>query len=1048
MKTHSNKQDFKRSAVSLCIAATLGISASGATYAQESQAEQEKSVEVIDITGSRIPSDPNVMSSVPMQSLDSKDIVRSGELNLADIVNDIPALISSNTAENNDTGSNSLNLRGLGGARTLTLVNGRRHVAGFRGTSAVDVGTIPRALVERVEVTTGGASAVYGADAVTGVVNFVLKDDFEGVQLNVTGAVPEEAGGASFAFDGAFGKNFDNDKGNVVFTVSLEREEELLHGDRSWSRNNGLGGVVPNPDYDENDPNSPQRIIVSDIRYWLSSNEGSIAPGFGGSSRTPVYVDINNNGTADCQESRGGSAGFLAGCWLTNADGSVRVNQDGPIYDGLLSSGGDGAKFNFDNDTLMPTTNKMVLNLNGNYELTDDVNAFFEAKYVRSDSTFYAEYDSYYDTLFIPSDNPFIPAELQPVVDQTGGLLITQDAFTWDDDETNYTRETMRFVGGFDWDYSFDHSLEFVINHGQFKNTTDYSEQYADRIFSSIDAVTGPNGTPVCRSDIDPNAAYEIDYFAFNANYANGNFFSDRYYTFTPGDGQCAPLNPFGADALSDEAKAFVTARKQDQLTIEQTVISLTGVGQFDFLDGIIDGSLGYATGIEYREESSDNRLDPLDLGILPEGTSFTPGALVSDVSPWLNFLTGIDNVTRFNTAGEYDVVDAFVEVRLPIFLDRQFAYEFTVDGAVRVADYSTLGNATTWKLGFSYSPVESFNLRGTVSEAVRAPNITELFDPQLPITINLNTDPCDPSNIDAGTNFRQANCVADLQARGVATEDIVDANGNYVWLNPLTARFSGTEGGNPDLDVETAETLTLGAVFRPTFVEGLTLTLDYWEVEIEDAIAAVGAAEILNGCYDSANFPDVPFCDQFARRADGGLNDLTTGDSNFARVEAEGIDFSVNYQFSIEDNDFGVSVVGTRQKSLNRFFNPLDLTDVNVVLEEIQVPKTSGNVQLSWARGDFNIAYQTTYQSRQAYGAVENSLGLNGNALLYGGAGQGFYGSTVIQDINASYQIDDNILVFGGINNLADKSPFSISEAWPTGPRGRTIFFGVNYTL
>ena len=1045
MKTHSPTHGIKRSTVSLCIATALGLSASGFAFAQTSQEEKEAEIEVIDVTGSRIPSDPNILSSVPIQSLDSKDIALSGELNLADVVNDIPALISSNTAENNDTGSNSLNLRGLGGARTLTLVNGRRHVAGFRGTSAVDIGTIPRALVERVEVTTGGASAVYGADAVTGVVNFILKDDFEGVQLNVTGAMPEESGGSSFAFDGAFGKNFDDDKGNIVFTLSLEREEELLHGDRPWSRNNGLGALVPNPDYDENDPNSPQRIIATDVRYWLSSNTGSIAPTFGG--RDVTYVDINNNGIADCQESRGGRASFLAGCWLTNPDGSVRVNQDGPIYDGLLSSGGDGAKFNFDNDTLMPSTDKTVFNINGNYEFTDDLYGFFEAKYVKAKSTFYAEYDSYYDTLFILPDNPYIPDQLQPVVDQTGGLLITQDAATWDDAETTYTRETTRIVAGINWDYSFDHSLEFAINHGRFTNETNYAEQYIDRIFAAMDVVTGPDGSPVCRSDIDPNATYEIDYFAFNSNYANGNFFSDRYYTFTPGDGQCAPLNPFGDDALSQDAKNFITAQKQDNLTIEQTVITLTAVGQFDTFDNFLDGSLGYASGLEYRKETSDNRLDPLDLGILPEGTSFTPGLLVSEVSPWLNFLTGIDNVQQFNTSGEYDVIDAFLEVRLPIFLDREFAYEFTLDGAVRVADYSTLGNATTWKFGFSYSPIKDLNFRGTISEAVRAPNLTELFDPQLPITVNLNTDPCDPANITAGSSSREANCIAGLQAVGVPLEDIVDSSGNYIWLNPLTARFSGTEGGNTELDVETASTLTLGTVFRPSFVEGLTITLDYWDVEIEDAIAAVGAAEILNGCYDSTNYPALGFCEQFARRTDGGLNDLTTGDSNFARVEAEGIDFSISYAFNIDENEFGIDVVGTRQKTLNRFFNPLDPNDVNVVLEEIQVPKTSGNVQLSWARGDVSASFQTTYQSRQAYGAVESSLGLNDAAQLYGPNG-GFFGSTVIHDINVSYQLEDGLLVFGGVNNLADESPFAISEAWPTGPRGRTFFLGVNYTL
>ncbi|WP_287245212.1 TonB-dependent receptor plug domain-containing protein, partial [Pseudoalteromonas sp.] len=189
MGKHTHPHTMKRSIISLCITTALGLSYSSTAVAQEAENEKLKEVEVIDITGSRIPTDPNVLSSVPVQSLNSKDIAMSGELNLADVVNDIPALISSLTAENTDTGSNSLNLRGLGADRTLTLVNGRRHVAGFRGSQAVDIGTIPRALVERVEVTTGGASAVYGADAVTGVVNFILKDDFEGVQIKASGAV-------------------------------------------------------------------------------------------------------------------------------------------------------------------------------------------------------------------------------------------------------------------------------------------------------------------------------------------------------------------------------------------------------------------------------------------------------------------------------------------------------------------------------------------------------------------------------------------------------------------------------------------------------------------------------------------------------------------------------------------------------------------------------------------------------------------------------------------------------------------------------------------
>jgi len=1035
MKEHTHQLGRKRSAVSLCIAAALS---SGYAFAQEAE-ENLQDVEVVNITGSRIPTDPNVISSVPVQSLNSKDISMSGELNLADVVADIPALISSSTAENSSTGANSLNLRGMGGERTLTLVNGRRHVAGFRGTSAVDIGTIPRALVERVEVTTGGASAIYGADAVTGVVNFILKDDFEGVQINATGALPEESGGDSYALDGAFGKNFDDDKGNIVLTLSYEKEQELLHGDRSWSRNNGISRIVANPGGDT------QLQLADDVRYWLTSNEGSVAPGFGG--RDATYLDINSNGIADCQESLGGQTGYLAGCWLTNPDGSIRVNSDGPIYDGLLSSGGDGAKATFDNDTLMPNTDKVIVNLNGNYQINDELNAFFEAKYVKADTTSYAEYDSYYDTLAILPDNPFVPQQLQPVMDETGYLLITQDAIGWDDDETTYTRETQRFVGGFTWDYSYDHSLEFAVNYGRFTREDEYSEQITDRVFAAMDATTDANGNIVCRSDIDPTAAYEIDYFVAGNNYANGAYSSSNYYTFTPGDGQCAPLNPFGTFAASQAAQDFITARMHDKTTLEQTVVSLTGVGQFEVMESVLDGPLGYAAGLEYREESSESILDPLARGILPEGTPYTAGQSVNEVSPWLYFLTGIDNVQQFNTSGEYDVIDAFLEVRLPIFMDRKFAYEFTLDGAIRMADYSTLGNATTWKVGFSYSPIEDLNLRGTYSEAVRAPNISELYDPQIPMTVNLNLDPCDPNNIEAGTSSRVANCVAGLEAAGVPTEDIVDADGNYIWLNPLTARFSGTSGGNPNLDVETAETVTIGTVYRPSYLEGFSVTLDYWSVEIEDAIAAVGSADILRGCYDSANYPGLEYCNQFTRRADGGLNSLTTFSQNFASIEAEGYDLSVNYLFSIGANDFGVSLVGTRQEKLNRYVNPLDMSDVDVDLEEIRTPETTGNIELSWTRGDLSMSFQTTYQSRQAYREVEEALGTNGYQQLFG-AGGGFFGSTLIHDINVSYQLEEGLAVFGGINNLADEEPFATQTAWPVGPRGRTLFLGVNYTM
>lgn len=1043
MKTNNTHQStIKRTTISACIAAALGVSAPGIAFSQDNSAEE--AVESIKVTGSRIPTDPNVSSSVPLQSLSGDDIRNSGELNLADIVNDIPALVSSLTAENSVTGANSLNLRGLGSERTLTLVNGRRHVAGFRGSSAVDVGTIPRALVERVEVITGGASAVYGADAVTGVVNFMLKDDFEGMQFDAQAGIPTEGGGETFGFDVVIGKNFDNDKGNIVFAATLEKEEALTFGERDWSKNNGIASVEPRANSDTSD-DAFARAVIDDPRFWLTSQEGSIAPGFGG--RDTTYVDLNGNGIADCQESEAGRTGFLAGCWVTDPDGTARVNTDGTILNGLWGIGGDGGRLSFDRDTLFPSTDKYVFNLNGKYDFTDDLVGFFEAKYVKAESTAFEEQDTFYDTLFIAADNPFIPSELTAVTDVTGGLLLTQDPLDFSDNNpSTYTRETQRFVAGLEWYINDEHKLEFSINHGTFKNTSETTGLYLDRIFAAIDATTAPDGSIVCRSDLDSSAAYEIDYFTALNGYADGNFASNRYYSFTPGDGQCAPLNPFGTYSASAAAQDFVTSDLTDVLETEQTVVSLIATGEFDVLSDIFDGPIGYASGVEYRKESSDNRLDSLTLGILPDGTSLTPGVQVSEVDPFLFSFTSIDNDQQFNTAGEYDVTDAFLEVRLPIFFDRDYAYELTVDGAIRVADYSTLGNATTWKFGLAYSPIKDLNFRATISEAVRAPNISELFDPRLPITISATADPCDPGNIDAGSSAREANCVSSLQSAGVSDADIFDADGNYAWVNPLTGRFSGTSGGNPDLDVETADTLTFGVVYSPTFVDGLTLTVDYWDVEIADAIIAVASTNVLQGCLDSNDFPALGFCEQFERRADGGLSDLTTGQINFAKQEAEGIDFSVNYTFEVDENTFGARLVGTHQKTLNSFFNPLDLTDVDVVLEEIQSPELSGNLELSWERGPLNVAFQTTYQSKQAVDEIEVVRGLGDQAVLYGD--DGFFDEVYIFDINASYQFDDSITVFGGINNIANEEPYSTQTAWPIGPRGRTVFLGVSYTL
>jgi len=1027
IKSLSRKPGFALAALAVAVA-----TAAPAVVAQEE-------LEEVIVTGSRIPVDSNAVSSVPIQAVSEEDIRNSGEINIADIVADIPALVSSLTAENSSTGANSLDLRGLGGSRTLTLVNGRRHVSGFRGSQAVDVGSIPRALVKSVEVTTGGASAVYGADAVTGVVNFILKDDFEGLQIDLSAGRPERGAGETTVLDIAWGTNFANGRGNAVLTVSAEDDAGILYSERSWSRNNGIATTLNNPD-----PNGPPRAVVSDARYWLTSHEGSIAPGFGG--RGDIYVDINGNGIADCQESEGGRVGYLAGCWLTNPDGSVRVNQDGVLIDGLFGTGGDGAYADHNRDTLYPETDRQVVNFNVNYEFSDTLKGFLETKYVKAETNTFSEYDGFFDTLEITPDNPYLPAALQPVMDQVGYLIFTKDALDWHEDGSEYTRETTRVVAGLEWQPSEDHMVEFSVNQGIFEQKSESTSILLDRFYAAMDTVADANGNPVCRSDLDPTAAYPIDYFAWANGYTEGSFYSDRYYTFTPGDGQCQPLNPFGTYAASPQAQDFITERLTDELEVEQFVLNVTAVGSFDVLGGLLDGPIGYAAGIEYRDESSDNRLDPLTLGILPAGTSFTPGVQVSEVSPWLFGFTSFDNTQQFNTSGDYDVTDVFAEIRLPIFADRSFAREFTVDAAVRQADYSTLGEATSWKFGATWAPIDEIRFRYTTSEAVRAPNISELYDPRLPIFINKNEDPCDALRINEGSSVREANCAAALQAIGVANSAIYNEAGEYAWANPLTARFNGVSGGNPNLGVETADTDTIGVILQPSFIDGLTITVDYWDVAIEDAISAVGAGDILKGCYDSTNYPSLGFCNSFTRRADGGLDFLETGQINFANLEAEGFDVSASYEFAVEDYFFRLRMTGSHQDQLNRFFNPLDAADVDPEIQEIQRPKTTASFGASVERGALTVGMQSIYQSKQGVDEIEEVLGLGDNQALYGDAG--FFDSVIITDLNANYRYSDELSFFAAINNITDEEPYATQNAWPVGPRGRTFVLGLSYSM
>lgn len=1127
----------------------LGAGLVGAIPTGRALAEAAPPIEEVVVTGSRIERS-NATSNQPISTISGEDIARTGRQDLGEILNDNPAMLSSvtasnsldfepnNVAEADNIGGSALDLRGLGYQRTLTLVNGRRHVSGIEGTSSVDVSTIPSALIEQVEVLTGGASAIYGADAVTGVVNFILKDDFEGLELDFKPGISSEGDGESTSLSAVFGKNFNDGRGNVTFALQHDYTKGLRAGDRSYLSGDGMYNNDTNPqlrfqngditaadtpnfsqyynfdntglfpvglriptaedfalDYEGAFGSAPNltaaeqalmqraasaypQAFLPGHTYNITSPYGVVALGDFGVGATPLgsEPDLNGNGVPDCLDSftgynsslaGAGSFGAAGGCWFIDQNGNPQPYADGQVADNFNQFGASQSYIAPDRPYVLPKEKRYAVNFNGRYEFTEQAEAFFETKYVYQEVTFGGDGHNYTDLLYGAPDNPYLPEALAPYAVNDGiswvgpgGLYMSRDSDDWGSNESTNERETYRFVGGLRGNFeSLNLSYEVSANYGRFeRKLIDREDMIADRFFAAIDVVTDPaTGNPVCRSDLDPTAYPQttpFDIFSFVGGGVPSSFF-----TFTPGDGQCKPANIWGGrGAMSQESIDFMTYTRHVKEKIEQTVFSGYVSGDTELLFSLPAGPISFAVGGEWREEKSAQTYDEYDRGIIQvdgvtsDGVAFSAGDYVGDVSA-AGSLGEDPSLALLSGSASYDVWDVFAEVSVPVLADVPGAQELTVDGAIRRADYSTFGTNTTWSVGGLYAPVEDVRFRGSYNEAVRVPNIFELYSPDQGAFFRPQ-DPCDATQIGLSTNpaQRQANCIADLQSLGVANGNIFDAQGNYAFQDPLSAGFPGVVGGNPELEPETAKTVTYGFVLQPRFLEGLTLTWDYWDIEIDQAIASISAQNIVDSCYDQVSLAN-PFCDLIERNPDptsaqsGGLTFLRQAQLNFGAAEASGWDMSLIYDFFISDFQFQFNGVVTKQTKLDFIepSNPGEPPTVDDELGEMRRPEWASQVALNMWTGPISLTWQTQYLSKQVLG-YEDGGEIETVDDNYGP--DGYTDDIFIHNMHASYQATDSILIYGGIDNVTNERPFVTERAYPVSPLGRYFFAGINVRL
>lgn len=790
--------------------------------------------EEVTVTGTRIKK-PNQENPTSTVVIDSLAVELSGEANSADILRQVPQIGVQGLSPTNSNffttsqGMNTIDLRNLGTDRTLVLVNGRRFVAGSSGSQVVDINMIPTALIERIDVVTGGASAVYGSDALAGVVNFVLNKNFTGVRASVQGGWNEVySTNSTFSTTVTAGSDFADGKGNAVFSVSYDWSGAAYARSRPETATDCLSGAYFGLNY--LDQYCPFYSGYAEGGVFRLTNAAAL-----NLASTQYVIDPNT--------------------------GATRLRA-GEGYDR------QAARLN-----LVPLER---LNFSSfvNYDVAPGHTLYFEGYYARTETNsqiepFPMDSNNVYGGLTeqsgqmlgipagVPLTNPYIPADLLALANARGSQTIgfQRRLSELGNRSTSATRTTARFVLGMQGEIGggWEYDLSYVWGETQ-DNQLSNGQINAQNFRNALDAIDLGGGNIVCR---DPIARQQ----------------------------GCIPVNifiPVGAPGNWSQAQIdYLKADSTRQQRIEQEVLSLVVTGDLFELPA---GAVQAAFGMEYRQEYSLDLPDVLTQQGLNGGNK-----------------AGI-------TEGSFDVYEAFAEIEVPLLVDAPWAKELKWHAAARLSDYSTVGDTFAWATDLTWAPTEDIKFRGQYARAVRAPNIGELYAGPGE-TFATVTDPCNRLRTPAGGGALSngptnpdviANCLLNPAIAARA-----NSAAGFVLTQPELQGTGGFISGNPTLTEEKAETITFGFVFTPKFAkwaEPLVLSVDYFDIEIENAIGVTGRQTTLNLCYRTAGFVH-PFCNNLVRDVNGALEEVNTRTENDRVFKTSGIDVQASYRWDLTDS-------------------------------------------------------------------------------------------------------------------------------------------------
>jgi outer membrane receptor protein involved in Fe transport len=987
---------FKLSKLSLAIMATTLVMPA---FAEE---VEEETTERISVTGSRIKQNSAQMAT-PTTVIDSATIAQFGVKNIGELMNKLPALMDGitggntnfqNNGDTNNAGLELANLRGLGINRTLVLVDGRRQVAGSAGTASVDMSTIPTSMIERLEIITGGASAIYGADAVTGVVNFIMKKDFEGFELEASYGQSAESDGEKTDLSLTWGKNFS--KGNFTINASYSDQEEIAMPDRDYANKSPaftdhLGQPVFHADQRYQALSEEGLFYVPNSNYLFDGNHP--AP-WGGNFPQIAITDVSGAFYpifADDPIQPFGPNGYDT--YTVDRDtGETRGFQAGVNCNTVPCDGGDGFRTS-ESSTMQTPSERLLVNMRGDYFINDSHQLFAEVKYSKVESAASGQASVFHDDNFGPLiainiDNPFAPQIIKDALSAAGQTQAAL-AVVGMGVRSETSRETTQFMLGSSGELG-EYGYDFYVQYGETKGELNNQDLLLSRYYQALDAVDDGNGNAVCRDS------------------SNG----------------CVAFNPIN-NLASAEALDFVGVNLKTDEKVTQFVSNFVINGELFELDA---GTVDFALGIEYRDESAKSTPDALTqtTQALDDGTIVGTGQVGST--------SGV-NVESYAylapTDGSFNVAEIFGEVLIPLVEGVTGIESLDLELAARYSDHSITGGDVTWKSGLNWTITEQVRVRTTYSHAVRAPNINELFAPEQVGSANM-TDPCDSGNLDLGAN--PANRAANCLALGIPTD--FDSSAEF-----------GTRGvkssGNINLSPETADTLTVGLVFQP--MQELSIAIDYWDISIDDAITTYSATDVLSNCVDSSSL-DSKYCDLVTRDANNQIINVATQSINVANFASSGTDIDINY---------GLSLSSYGELNFNLKTTYLDKRQFQTNIEfPDDIDKQAGRAGTPKVRALFSTVY--TMDNLTASWTM-NHVGksdFNNIATVdqYPSWFNNKVASHTYHSVNFNYIASEGLSIYGGINNVADKTPPALpglnSGTSLYDGIGRQFYAGVKYSF